>query len=320
MDNLTHSLVGLMMARVSKQNAAMMIVAANLPDIDVVSWLGGTVTYLQYHCGLTHAFIAAPIMALIPMLLFRSRTWTSYIACLAAVLSHLLLDWTNIYGIRLLLPFNSKWLHLDMTDVVDPWILLGLLLAVAAPALSGLVGAEIGAKGNAGAKKGWAYAALAFLFLYEGSRLFAHERAISMLTARTWNGKLAQNVTALPNRWSPFSWRGVIQGASDQGSFVVGAQIALPTDMEEGRTDYSSGPNEAALRTRPFQVFASFNQLPFWHAEKQPGGTTEVHLLDLRFGTPETPGFAATAVLDEQGKVKESHVSFGKLIRTDPRQ
>jgi len=309
MDNVTHSLVGLMMARVSKQNAAMMIVAANLPDIDIVSGLSGTVTYLQYHRGLTHALIAAPILALLPMLLFRSRNWTSYIACLAGVLSHLLLDWTNIYGIRLLLPFSSKWLHLDMTDVVDPWILLALLFAVAAPALSGLVGAEIGAKSNTGAKKGWAYAALSFLLIYEVSRLFAHERAESMLTARTWNGRLARNVAALPNRWSPFSWRGVIQGEG----YVVGAEINLPTEMEEGRTEYSAGPNEAALKTRPFQVFSSFNQLPFWQKEKQPDGTTEVRLLDLRFGTPEFPGFTATAVLDEQGKVKASHFAFGKL-------
>ena len=48
------------------------------------------------------------------------------------MLSHLALDWTNVYGIRLLLPFSGRFLHLDMTDVVDPWILLLLLLAVAA--------------------------------------------------------------------------------------------------------------------------------------------------------------------------------------------
>ncbi len=161
MDNVTHSLVGLMMARVSKQNAGMMIVAANLPDLDVVSFLGGSVTYLEYHRGLTHSLAAAPLLALIPMLLFRRRDWAAYLACLAGVLSHLLLDWTNIYGIRLLLPFSSKWLHLDITDVVDPWILLMLLLAVAAPALAGLVSSEIGAKKGSGAKIGWAWTALA---------------------------------------------------------------------------------------------------------------------------------------------------------------
>ena len=74
------------------------------------------------------------LMALIPMLLFRSRSWQAYMACFAGVLSHLLLDWTNTYGIRMLLPFSSRWLHLDITDVVDPWILLALLVAPSAPA------------------------------------------------------------------------------------------------------------------------------------------------------------------------------------------
>ena len=48
MDNVTHSLVGLMLARVSGRNAAMMVVAANMPDIDIVSWAGGTLTYLDF--------------------------------------------------------------------------------------------------------------------------------------------------------------------------------------------------------------------------------------------------------------------------------
>src|SRR5437868_5537116 len=104
-----------------------------------------------------HYLIEAPVWALLLILLFRDRTWQSYAACLAGVLSHLALDWTNVYGIRLLLPFSGKWLHLDMTDVVDPWILLMLLLAIAAPALAGLVGSEIGAKKTSGARRGWAW-------------------------------------------------------------------------------------------------------------------------------------------------------------------
>src|SRR5271155_3236541 len=99
MDNVTHSLVGLMLSRVSGRNALMMVVAANLPDIDIVSWAGGTLTYLEFHRGLAHSLIAAPVWALILILLFRDRTWQAYLAALAGVMSHLLLDWTNVYGI-----------------------------------------------------------------------------------------------------------------------------------------------------------------------------------------------------------------------------
>src|SRR5487761_1908754 len=307
MDNVTHSLVGLMMARVSKQNAGMMIVAANLPDLDVVSFLGGSVTYLEYHRGLTHALAAAPLLALIPMLLFRRRDWAAYLACLAGVLSHLLLDWNNINGIRLLLPFSSKWLLLDITDVVDPWILLMLLLAVAAPALAGLVSSELGAKKGSGAKIGWAWTALAFLLMYEGGRAVAHERALSMLGARLWNGKPALRIGAMPNRWSPLSWRGVIEG----DGYAIDASVDLPSDVGSGRIEYSSPPDPAALKTRPFEVFARFNQSPFWKSEKLADGTTEVRLIDLRFGTPGDPGIMATAIVDESGHVTESRFGFG---------
>lgn len=307
MDNITHSLVGLMMARASGRNTAMMIVAANLPDVDIISWAGGTLTYLEYHRGIMHSLAAAPVLALIPMLLFRSRTWQSYTACLAAVLSHLLLDWTNTYGIRMMLPFSGRWLHLDMTDVVDPWILLALLLAVAAPALAGLVSSEIGAK-STGAKRGWAWAALALLLAYEGGRFAAHQRTLEVMGARLYNGKQANRLSAIPNRWTPVKWRGVAEG----DGYVVNVPVDLTREFDpsDGRIDYTIPPNEAALKTRPFQVFSQFAQLPFWKTEKLVDNTTEVQLIDLRFGTPEQPGFVATAIVDASGVARESKFGF----------
>jgi inner membrane protein len=245
------------------------------------------------------------------MLLFRGRNWRSYLACLAGVFSHLMLDWTNTYGIRLLLPFSSRWLHLDVTDVVDPWILLALLLAVAAPALAGLVSAEIGAKKSFGVKRGWAWVALVFLLAYEGGRFAAHQRALAVMGARLYEGKPAISLSAIPNRWTPFRWRGVAEG----DGYVVDVPVDLNAEFDPsaGRVDYPSPPNEAALRTRPFEVFGKFNQLPFWKTEKLADGTTRVQLIDLRFGTPEQPGFAATAIVDATGVVIESRFGFGQL-------
>jgi inner membrane protein len=309
MDNVTHSLVGLMLGRVSGRNAMMMVVAANFPDVDVVSWAGGTLTYLEFHRGIAHSLIAAPILALIAMLLFRNRCWGAYAACLVGVMSHLLLDWTNTYGIRMLLPFSGRWLHLDMTDVVDPWILLALLLAVAAPGLAGLVSSEIGAKKSSGAKRGWAWVALAFLLAYEGGRFAAHQRALAVMGVRLYNGKQANRISAIANRWTPFQWRGVAEG----DGYVVDVPVDLNTEFDpsEGRIEYTNPPNEAALKTRPFQVFARFNQLPFWKVEKLADGTAEVQLIDLRFGTPERPGFVATGVVEPSGVVEESRFGFG---------
>lgn len=287
----------------------MMVVAANLPDVDIISWAGGSLTYIEYHRGIAHSLIALPFMALIAMLLFRGRSWQSYLACAVGVLSHLLLDWTNTYGIRMLLPFSGRWLRLDTVDVVDPWILLAFLVAVAAPGLAGLVGSEIGAKKSFGAKQAWAWVALAFLLAYEGGRFAAHQRVISVMAARLYNGKPATRLSAIPNRWTPFQWRGVAEG----DGYVVDVPVDLNTEFDpsEGRIDYASPPNEAALETRPFAVFSKFNQLPFWKVEKLADGSTEVQLIDLRFGTPENPGFAATAIVDAAGKVEESKFGFG---------
>ncbi len=73
MDNLTHSLVGLMMARSGidrriPRAAGIMVIAANIPDIDVVSGLGRDARVIsKWHRSYTHTLLLAPVMALIPL-------------------------------------------------------------------------------------------------------------------------------------------------------------------------------------------------------------------------------------------------------------
>src|SRR5512135_3523059 len=121
MDNITHTLVGLMLSRAglgrgearSEKGATLMIMlAANSPDMDTYDFLTDPLAYLQVHRGYTHALPFAPLVALVPLLLVKAFTRTrftlatlaTYAGCLIAVLSHLLLDWTNVYGVRLMLP------------------------------------------------------------------------------------------------------------------------------------------------------------------------------------------------------------------------
>src|SRR5262249_49853631 len=145
MDNITHTLTGLMMARAGLGRSAerggglMMMLAVNTPGIDVVYGLPGSLGYMQYHRGYTHSLALSPFIALIPLFLARwiaksSINWQSYLACLIGVLSHLALDLTNVYGVRLLLPFSSRWLHLDLVVIIYPCMLFAMLLAISAPA------------------------------------------------------------------------------------------------------------------------------------------------------------------------------------------
>jgi len=306
------------------QAAPLMIIAANIPDIDVVSLIRGPLNYLEWHRSYTHTLAFAPLMALIPplILLYRVRIsgW-AYVFSLLGVLSHLVLDWTNVYGIRMLLPFSARWLRLDITDVVDPWILLTLILAVGAPWFVKLISSEIASKTSPGPKRGWAWFALLVLLGYEAGRFTAHERALGVMGAHLYNptdtgtdnsdGTVARRLTAIPSRGNPWRWRGVVEG--DGFVSIVPVDLTADFDPRAGRVSYPAPESpviEAAQRTFAFQVFGRFNQLPFWKTTRVADGTL-VELIDLRFGTPEHPGFEARGVVNAGGELRNPSFTFG---------
>jgi inner membrane protein len=296
MDNITHSLVGLLLARAGLEKTtphgtAMMVLAANAPDIDAIFWFSGTQTYLEWHRSYPHAVAFTPLVALLPMLLARVRfSWPSFLASLIGVFSHLLLDWTNSYGIPMALPFSWHRFRLDIANVFDVWI-WGILLASAlAMALAPRVRRRVA----------WSF--LVALLIFEGIRGASHARAIDMMSARLYRGAPPQRVTALPGAFHPLVWRGVVES---QNLVTI-----LPVDIVNGigaERLYPIAPPipamDAALATRPFQVFSSWSQLPFWKVTPVVDGL-RLDLIDLRFGDPDHPGFAGvSAVVDRTGKV-----------------
>ena len=62
--------------------------------------------------------------------------------------------------------------------------------------------------------------------------------------------------------------------------------------------------------TRTFQVFESFNQLPFWTL-LPVDDTVRVELLDLRFGSIQRPGFEAVAFVEPDHRIARTYFSFG---------
>jgi len=147
MDGLTHSLVGLASAkagleRLSPYATASCILCANAPDIDVVVFLfGGRWALLREHRGLTHSIIGTIVLGLlIPSILFGIErvivNWRKrppriqyrglVLASLIASATHPLMDWTNNYGVRPLLPWNGKWFYGDLVFIVDPYLVLVL--------------------------------------------------------------------------------------------------------------------------------------------------------------------------------------------------
>lgn len=152
MDNLTHGLVGALMGQAGlkrRTGLAMpaLIIGANLPDIDAACTIYG-VQSLAMRRGLTHgplAWIALPV--LLAALLYGFDRWQAkrgkrpagrlpvhfgwlWVLSFAACLTHPALDWLNVYGIRLLEPFSSRWFHGDILFIIDVWLWLGMGLAV----------------------------------------------------------------------------------------------------------------------------------------------------------------------------------------------
>jgi inner membrane protein len=322
MDNLTHTLTGVMLARaglnrLAPRGMALAIIAANIPDIDAISIAGGAGTYFQYHRWLTHAIVSAPIMALLAVLLvtaiFRQRLpWIrAWLAALLAVASHLLLDSTNPYGIRLLAPFSPDWPGLDSTHVIDIWIWAILLMGFFWPMLSGLVSSEIGARKNAG--RGTAIAVLVFLTLYDSGRILLHQRAMAILQSRIYNGTAPRRTVAFPQTVNPMRWDGWVE--TDKAWLALNVDLTREFDPDPVGTFWkpdSIPMLDAARRIPVFAELSQFAKTPYWRVlpAEEPEGAQRVELIDLRFRRNDHQGFTATAVFDAGGRLLRSGFHF----------
>ena len=324
MDNLTHSRVGLTLARCGfdrgKGFLPMMVLAANAPDIDTYPLLTDWVTYLEIHRGYTHALAFAPLLALLPIALVygirrmrpvrREFLWI-WLGCTIAVLSHVLLDWTNVYGIRMLLPFSDRWMRLDITNIVDPIIWLILIVTLSASSLAALVSSEMGSRKSTGPARAWAWLALLAVAGYEGYRWTSHERAVLAMELRLYMDEPPKNVYAFPAGGS-LRWRGLVEG--ENFWFEMPVEFSGQFDLRRGMFDYKAGKSpmlDAARTTRTFQVFEKFNQVPLIRLYPLVD-MTRVESLDLRFGTLKQAGFAATALVQPDGRVADVEFGFGR--------
>jgi inner membrane protein len=315
MDNLTHSVIGLMLSRAGLNHGIpkaglMFVLAANAPDIDVVTAAGGVGLYFEHHRGITHALISMPFVALLPVLVMRAfrqkvpwlRGW---LVSLAAVTSHLALDSTNAYGMRLLLPFSDTWRGLDITSVVDVWIWVVLALALSAPAISRLVSSEIGARRTSG--RGWAIFALLFITVYDAGRFFLHQRVIELQEGRVYEGLAPRRVLAFPLPVNPFQWTGYVE--TEEFWAVNTVDLLGEFDPTTGTLFYkaeSSPAMEAARGTPTFQHFLKFSKAPLCRSgpADEPPTYTEVECRDLRFG------FNVRAIVDEEAGVQRAWFRF----------
>jgi inner membrane protein len=317
MDPLTHTLTGLMIGRLgfgrlhARAPLALML-AANAPDIDGLSIIGGAESYIHYHRNLPHSVLLLPLIAILPVLSICGFArnfkgwWKLYIVSVVGVASHLLLDWTNTYGVRLLAPFSSEWFHLDLNALVDLWILAVLLIAWLMIYIVRMVNSEIGAKSGSG--RGLAIFALLFFAGYDYAKFLLHQRAIAVLDSRVYEGSPPLRVAAFPTGSNPVAWRGWVETRDAFKEYPV--NLRSDFDPGSGSTFYKPDATDAiaAARSTPaFRVFLGFNQYPRWSVTPlpEPEGGKRVELRDLRFSV-----FVAIAILDRTNRVQRAWMEF----------
>jgi inner membrane protein len=158
MDNVTHSLAGMLVAEAACQwhgesrarvRATTYLVSAlanNLPDIDIAySWAMGPqpLGNLLHHRGHTHTLL----LALPGAWLLASRCWRwlskreaslgtpekrlIFGVSLLGVLMHLLMDFGNNYGVHPFWPLSARWFYGDSIFIIEPswWAIAIPLLA-----------------------------------------------------------------------------------------------------------------------------------------------------------------------------------------------
>jgi len=133
--------------------------AAEAPDIDVLGNLRGRVFGFAHHRGFTHSFlglllVSAAVVGVV-YLWWRLRgrktkdpnlppRWgLLFLFAYLAGLSHILLDFTNHYGVRPFWPFLEKWYSWDIVFIVEPTILILLVAGLLLPALFSLINYDI---------------------------------------------------------------------------------------------------------------------------------------------------------------------------------
>lgn len=349
MDNITHSLVAVALSRLFfKRRVAFatsaMVVAANLPDLDVLySWPG--IRYIEYHRGILHSLLMLPVWALLVALGLRwaARRWKpkpppeaelhlartdtlrvrsgpalglpgfgmAFFLGLVGVGSHLLLDWTNGYGIRLFAPLSERWFALDWTPVFDPWLWLIFAVFLGFPMMLGLISDEVGVRRHNPHRLS---AGLCLLLIagWLGLRARQHAAALDLLNAPNvagmYDGQLPYNWAAFPTTGSPFDWQAVV----DLPRNILIADVRAPWDAEDfGRVrpvrSYIKPPQETAMvnaeHTPTAEAFLWFARFPFVDVQDE-GSDSLVTLTDMRFAQGQVrPQIRALIRLDGSGRI-----------------
>src|SRR5262245_43966971 len=254
MDNLTHTLFGLTLARTplgraGRGTTTALVIASNVPDIDIVTTLRGGASYLQWHRGPTHGPLGLVVLGLLTAVVVRgvqrfqvgvprgpeepdAPFGMLVAASMTGILCHILMDFPTSYGTRLLSPFSWHWFATDLMPIVDIYLIIVLVAGL----LFGAASAEARRRN----------VAIVFVLMAAnyGVRAVAHHQAIALaprvfgplmpkpcdsvpdnqtllsiwprsispsMPSASASSRCLIEVAAIPSFFSPFRWRLISQ-------------------------------------------------------------------------------------------------------------
>jgi inner membrane protein len=309
LEPITHFLTGACLGRagLNRKTALATLtltLAAEAPDLDVLSRFGGPAFGFAHHRGFTHSFLGifldAAVVVGFVYLIWRLRgrklkdpnlppRWGLLFlyACLAG-LSHILLDFTNNYGVRPFWPFSERWYSWDLVFIFEPIMFGFLLLGLIVPSFFSLIDREIGARRRRPQGRAAATVALVSVVLLWGLRDYEHRRAVSALAARTYQNAEPLRVSAYPSLADPFHWYGVVETS---GFFALAPVSSLGPEVDpEDKLEIRYKPEEtpvtlAAKKSYLGRVYLDWAQYPITETEtlSAPDSGYIVNFQDLRF-------------------------------------
>jgi inner membrane protein len=219
-----------------------------------------------------------------------------------SIWSHPLFDLMNTYGVRLLMPFSSRWFYGDTLFIVDPWIwaalgigtFVSLRRARAIPVGAGSPG--VMARAERPARIAIAGVAIYIAAMFLTSRV---GRSIVERQAVASGRAPSRRVMVAPEAANPIV-RSVVRDL--ESSYEVGRLTWSPAPRYVASSQpipKLSGPAiDAALATRAGSQFALWSRFPFAEVADS-NGTSIVRLDDARYSTPGGRSFASvTAVVN----------------------
>ena len=292
MDPICHTLVGASLGatgleRRTRYGRATLIIAANLPDIDGLSYFWGVAAY-AFRRGVTHGIPAILVLSVLLAVLMRalaqrrsvsgvdpdvSFRWLLILSVIG-VASHPALDWLNTYGMRWLMPVVDRWFYGDTLFIID-WVVWVIL-----------IGGLIASRRVDRAKLRWfrqpACLALVLMMTYVGTNVVVTQVAEQTVLQFTQD-RPPQRLMASPVPLNPFQ-RAIVLDYESEYRFAT-VSFGLRPRLEWENEAIPKGDPSTLARARRLpegRWFLHWARFPYSVVDESGDGTT-VTLADARY-------------------------------------